>query len=163
VHELLATLLHDKEVHAVERLFRLMGIERPDEDFARIHRGLYSLDAKVRATSRELLEHLLEPPLRDALTALLDEGPSEDRLEHSLPYYAPVDLDYEGLLALLIEQASESLCCLAVYHVGELGLGRFRARLEALRPRGVGFFASRVIDRALAQLPNADGPEPQLV
>lgn len=162
VHDLLATLLHDKEVHAIERLFRLLGIARPDEDFDRIHRGLRSASPKVSSTSRELLEHLIEPPLREALLALLDEA-SPDRLEQSLPYYAPAHLDYEELLALLIEQASESLCCLAVYHVGELGLGQFRARLEALPARGVGLFASRVIERALAQLPPPEGPEVQRV
>src|SRR5262249_4581952 len=74
-HELLVTLLHDKEVHATERLFRLLALQFRHEDFKDIYRGLWNQSAKVRSSSRELLENLIEPPLRAALFALLHDAP----------------------------------------------------------------------------------------
>ena len=48
--------------------------------------------------------------------------------------------------------------CLAVYHVGELGLSALGPRLEAVRAeRGAGLFLLRVVDRALALLRGAPG------
>ena len=41
-HELLVELLRDKEAHAVERVFRLLGLQYRGEDFEKIYRGLRS-------------------------------------------------------------------------------------------------------------------------
>jgi HEAT repeat protein len=154
--ELLATLLKDKEVHARERLFRLLGLLFRAEDFEKIYRGLRSSDAKVRAGSRELLENLLEPPMREAVLSLVDESPVAIRAGEA--YYRAADLDYEGLLALLLEQPGETLRILAVYHVGELGLTSLRPRLEAFRTeRTTGLFVLRVIERALGLLGGGGG------
>jgi HEAT repeat protein len=151
-HELLARLLRDKEVHALERLFRLLGLRFAGEDVRQIYRGLQSPIPRLRASSRELLENLLEPPLKDAVLAAVEELPAEQRLGFSRPYYLPAPIDYEGLLALTIERGSESLRCLAAHHVAELGLVEFRERLRALRRSETGFFVTRVLDRALAML-----------
>jgi ATP/ADP translocase/HEAT repeat protein len=151
-HELLVTLLHDKEVHAVERLFRLLALQYREEDFKGIYRGLWNRSPKVRASSRELIENLIEPPLRGALLALVDEGPDAERLRRGAPLYAPRPLDYEALLALILEQPGESLRCIAAYHVGELGLTSFRRQLEELKPAETGFFLARVVERALVLL-----------
>jgi len=56
----------------------------------------------------------------------------------------------------MLEEASESLRCLAAHHIAELRLVAFRPRLEALRERQRGFFESRVLERALHRL---DPPE----
>jgi ATP/ADP translocase len=158
-HELLAALLRDKEVHAVERLMRLLALQLRREDFKSISRGLRSGDPKVRASSRELLENVLRPPLRDAVIALVDsadEVPDAGRLAAAGPYYQPVALDYEGLLATILEHAGESLRCIVAYHVGELGLSALRGRLESQR-KDAGFFLSRVVERALALLARPEG------
>jgi hypothetical protein len=48
--------------------------------------------------------------------------------------------------------------CLAVYHVGELGLSSLGPRLEAVRAeRGAGLFLLRVVERALGLLRSAPG------
>jgi hypothetical protein len=48
--------------------------------------------------------------------------------------------------------------CLAVYHVGELGLAALRPRLEAVRAEsGAGLFLLRVVERALSLLRSAPG------
>ena len=151
-HELLTTLLRDKEVDAVERLFRLLGLQYRGEDLRQIHRGLRNTNPKVRSGSRELLENLLDPPLREAVLALVDEAPAELRLAQAMAYYRAPLLDYESVLVALLEQSSESVQSLAAYHVGELGLTSLKGRLEDIELRRTGFFVSRVIERALRLL-----------
>ena len=156
-HGLLAALLHDKEANTKERLFRLLALRFRSEDMKGIHRGLSSTNAKVRAGGRELLESLLVPPVREAVLALVDDAPDEERLRRAAPFYTAPRLSYEALLGLIIDQRSESLRCVAVYHVGELGLTSLRPRLESLRPEDTGFFLARVVERALALLASPGG------
>jgi ATP:ADP antiporter, AAA family len=159
-HGLLSDLLRDKEVQAGERLFRLLGLQYRGEDLRQIHRGLRNSNPKVRSGSRELIENVLEPPLREAVLALVDDAPAAVRLTQATHYYQAPPLDYEAVLITLLEGASETAQSLAAYHVGELGLTTLRGRLEGIDRRGAGFFVSRVIERALRQL--AD-PSPGVV
>ncbi len=157
-YELLVALLRDKEAHALERLFRLLGLQYRGEDFEKIYRGLRNSSAKVRASSRELLENLVRPPLRDAILAAVDEVPDRARLPRAGALYRAVPLGYDDLLARLIEEPGETVRCLAVYHVGELGLASLRPRLEAVRAEsGAGLFLLRVVERALSLLRSAPG------
>jgi ATP:ADP antiporter, AAA family len=157
-YELLVALLRDKEAHALERLFRLLGLQYRGEDFEKIYRGLRNSSAKVRASSRELLENLVRPPLRDAILAVVDEVPDRARLPRAGALYRAAPLLYDDLLARLIEEPGETVRCLAVYHVGELGLAALRPRLEAVRAEsGAGLFLLRVVERALNLLRSAPG------
>jgi hypothetical protein len=149
-HDLLATLLRDKEAHAVERVFRLLGLLHRGEDFQRIWRGLRNEDVRVRATSRELLENIVKAPVREAVLALAVE--SGDPLVAAGPFYRPESLDYEALLAHLLEQPGETVRCLAAYHVGELRLAGFRERIERLRAQETRLFVGRVFERTLRLL-----------
>jgi HEAT repeat protein len=156
--ELLVALLRDKEAHALERLFRLLGLQYRGEDFEKIYRGLRHSSAKVRAGSRELLENLVQPPLREAILALVDDVSDLARLTRAGAIYRAAPLGYDELLARLIEEPGETVRCLAVYHVGELGLSALRPRLEAVRAEsGAGLFLLRVVERALALLRSAPG------
>ncbi len=135
-HQLLASLLHDKRKNAIERLFRLLGLAHPREDFTQIYRGLRG-EKDVRATSMELIENVLEGPLRAAVVGLVDDLAPEQQLLSSGAFHAPLGLDYEGLLADLLASRSEVVQDITVFHVGELGLTRFRAQIERLpNPRG---------------------------
>src|SRR5262249_582931 len=107
---------------------------------------------KVRAGSRELLENLVVPPLREPLLAFVDDAPDASRVLRAPPYYDSGPLDYEQLLGRILEESGESLRCLVVYHIGELGLVGFRPRLEALRREETGFFLARVVEKALRVL-----------
>lgn len=149
--ELLIRLLRDKEDNAIERLFRLLGLSHAGEDVATLYRGLSSHRADVRASSRELVEHLLDQPLRDAVLGLIDDGPAEERLALAGPFHEPVRPSYEGVLAELLEVAGESLRSIAVYHIGELGLSELRPRVEALESARDSVF-QRVRQRALELL-----------
>ncbi len=151
-HELLVRLLRDKETHALERIFRLLALQFRDEDFRGIYFGLRNNDARVRSSSRELLENLVRPPLRVPLLALVDDASDWDRLQRAAPFYSPRLVDYETLLARILDEPGESLRCIAIYHVGELGLVELKPRLLSFRPEETGFFLSRVVERTLALL-----------
>jgi ATP:ADP antiporter, AAA family len=150
---LLVSLLRDKEAHAFERITRLLALQYRAEDFKRIFWGLRNHDPKVRASSRELLQNVVEPPLRDPLLAFVDDLPDREKLRAAAPLYTPQPVDYETLLGRLLEQPGESVRCIAAYHVGELGLQRLRPRLVALQsPGAADFFLSRIVERALILL-----------
>jgi hypothetical protein len=151
-HDLLADLLRDKETHGVERAFRLLALTHRGEDFANIHRGLRSLSPKVRAGSRELLENVLEPGLREAVVALVDDLPAPARLVGGLRYYPAREVGYEELLLVLLESPGETLRCLAAHHVAELRLFRLRPRLEHLRAHETRLFVARCFEKALRDL-----------
>jgi len=157
-HELLVEMMRDREAHALERLFRLLGLLYRGEDFEKIYRGLHNASEKVRAGSRELLENLVEAPLREPVMAAVDEDADARRLARAAPAYRPPGLGYDELLALLIDQPGETVRCLAAYHVGELGLVALGPRLEAVKAEDrAGLFLLRVVERALSLLRGAPG------
>lgn len=120
--EVLIASLRDKERHALERLFRLLGLTIRTENMRVIHRGVTSQSPKDRAGSRELLENLVEPPLREPLLAMVDDLPDEQRLARAGRKDAAHSLDYEEALRALVHGTSETLSILAAYHASELGI-----------------------------------------
>lgn len=81
---LLDTLLLDKHQAATERLFRALGLRGlRGEDPETLFEGLRSGDKHIREGARELLEHALEGPLREAIVALHAEATVEVRLERT--------------------------------------------------------------------------------
>jgi hypothetical protein len=114
-------LLRDKEAHRIERIFRLLQLRFRGEDVRSIHRGLGNTDRRVRAASRELLENLLEEPLRGTLMALVDDLPPEERLARIPGHQQPRHDDYQAHLAQMAAVESTSLRSLAAFHAGELG------------------------------------------
>jgi hypothetical protein len=117
------TLLRDKESHRIERFFRLLQLLFREEDVRAIHRGLRNADRRVRAASRELLENLLEDPLRETVTALVDELDDQQRLARlgTASKIEPAD-DYASLLTLMVETGSPSLRSLAAFHAREIAI-----------------------------------------
>jgi ATP/ADP translocase len=154
-HDLLVQLLRDKEEQAVERLFRLLALQHRGEDFKGIYRGLRSSEPRARASSRELLENVLDPRRRGAVLGVVDDAGDEARLAAAGEIYAPAPLEYEDVLSLILERGGESLRCVAAHHVGEVGLVALRPQLERLRGSGR-FFLSRVIEHVLAAFPSAE-------
>jgi len=154
-HELLVTLLRDKQRHAVERLFRMLGLIYRGENFQSIHRGVLSLEPRLRASSRELLEAVLRPPLRAALLAVVDGSPWPESAAAAAPFYAARATRYEELLASLLESPSETLRCLAAHHIAELGLRALKPAIEARRGRESALFVAHVLEKALRLLEQA--------
>jgi len=77
----LAALLREKERRALERVFRILHILEPGDRFRSMFQGLASSDAHVQASSRELLEHVVDDAaLRDGILAMTERLPAAQRL-----------------------------------------------------------------------------------
>ncbi len=137
-------LLKHKQLHALERVFRLVNLWQPNEDLPRIFRGLQSSDPQTLSSSRELVENLVTGARRDALLSLIDEldsGWREKRDERS----------YYQVLGELVQCRSETLSALAVHHAGEIGAIELVDDLRAAQP-GLSIRHAVVIDQVLSRL-----------
>jgi hypothetical protein len=152
---MLVALLRDKAEKAEERLFRLLGLIHRGEDSRRIYRGLKSPDRRLRASSRELLENILRPPLKAVVLALVDCDSTLVDGEATAAFYRPPPLD-EDVITRLVEQPGETLRSLAVFHVGELGLRHLRDRIAELRSQETSLFVRQMFDRSLRALAGPD-------
>ena len=124
-----------------ERLFRLLDLLHRDEEFRRIYRGLRSPNRRVQASSRELLENVLRPPLKVPVLKVVDDDPGFARGGGLAPFYVPERLDYASLVTKLVEQP-----------VGELGLRELRPRIEELRSQETSLFVGQMFERTLGVL-----------
>lgn len=120
IHHLIVTLLQNRQELAIERTFRLVGLLFPREDARILYRGVRDSSPKVRDSSRELLEHLLVPPLQDAVLALVDDLDVQSRLARAAPYYRPRGLTYDGTLRELLARTGYATGELVSAHVAEL-------------------------------------------
>ena len=120
-YELLRDLLRDKEANTRGRLFRLLGLLYPAEDFGQIYRSL-TLSKHDRATSIELLESILREPMRSAVLGLIDDCADELRLTRAGRYHRPRTLAYAELLTHLAHGESDAVRQVTRYHAAELGL-----------------------------------------
>ncbi len=149
--ELLISLFKEKQRNATERLFRLLDLLTPKEDFRLIYAGITAGDAKTRSSARELLEHLAEPELCDPVLVLVDEISDELKLPLLHAYHRPPQLGYAELMRQLLCDGSEAVRCIAAYHIGELGLDELRTQLEAARPERASYLRD-VVEHALGLL-----------
>jgi ATP/ADP translocase/HEAT repeat protein len=151
VQDLLVALLGHKEVLATERVFRLIGLLHAGEDLRSMYRGMRSADRQLRSSSMELLEHLLGPPLRDPVLALVDDVGDQEKLQRAGAFGPHGGLEYEALLAQLLERGGVGMRCLVVTHVGELRLRALRDRV-AMLPSDLDGLVSRAVSRTLVLL-----------
>jgi AAA family ATP:ADP antiporter len=146
--ELLIRVLDDKACNATDRLFRLLGLAHPMEDFFQIYRGIVSGRRDAREGAMELVANVLREPLRSAVIGLVEDVSLEERLDAGGPYRSRVAARYEDLLDELLESTSESVRSVAVFHVGELRLTRFAHHIEAMLRDGASNGADGASDAA---------------
>jgi AAA family ATP:ADP antiporter len=144
--KLLVELLQDKQRYALGRTFLLLGLLHPGEDFERIHRGLAAKDAKTRASSRELLDGVVQGPLKPKLMLLTDDLPDAEKAARG---EASSPAEYDALLTKL-SNISGDTAALVRYHAVEQGLD---VRLAEEPPDDDSALASRL--RTLVAPPEA--------
>ncbi len=137
--QLLLQLTEEKEQGAMYRTFRLLPVVLPREDFRSIYFGLRSEEAKTRASTRELLSHVIDPPVRDLLLCMVDDLPDGARLEAARALYEPphradftaalaaddstLHRAYAKVLRDVLDDPNHTLRGVAGHHITELGLG----------------------------------------
>ena len=160
---LLVALLREKEESCAERAFRLFGLRHPGEDFQVIWAGLRSKDKKIAASSRELLEYLVEPRVRAAVLALVDRAIDDDaeRLTRAAVLFRPEYESHLDRLRAMMSDSSEALAGLAAHHVAELGFRGETAGLGGAVDQAVaarrGFWTDAV-ENALRSMQKVEAP-----
>lgn len=153
VGRLLLDLLEDAEHTALETLFRLLGLRHPTERFEHIFRGL-GRGRSARASSVELIEHVVDPRVREAILGLTEGGTRDERLARGRYLYQGDAMTVEQALTDIVSTATGALRVTAGLRVAELKLRSARQALEMAREQEPAAFHA-AIDRALRELEKA--------
>jgi len=133
---LLVDLLKDKRKLATSRIFLLLSLLHPSEDFRVIERGIRSDRPIERASGTELLEHLLPRETSATLLGLLAPGSPLDRLRAADSPLASERIDYLEAVEELTRDASQAVRAFALYHAGEIEFERIRDDLDSRSREG---------------------------
>jgi len=120
--QLLVDLLRDKRRLSTGRLFMMLGLMYPQEDYRVIRTGLASAIAAERASAEELVETLLSRDVARGILGLAIEDSIAAQHAAEDPGDANEGLDYAGLVRLILEDRSRSLRAVALYHAAEAGI-----------------------------------------
>jgi hypothetical protein len=119
---ILVDVVRDKSSLATARIFLLLALLYPEEDFRTIQSGLRSHRATNRASGVELLENLLAPEIRRATIGLVSQGAPMGRLRAADPDRFDATMEYGVAVRTLAQDASEAVSAFAMYHAAEIGL-----------------------------------------
>lgn len=165
--DLLVAVLRDKEMRAIDRAVRLIGLGHAANVIHNIRQALSTHDPRLRADSIELLVHGAPHDVALALTALLDQQRDDLRAARAAQALgeATQALGYEALLAGMLEERSGAIRALATYHMNELGLLPSPSKRPAPQAVYDSPFSRDVLsrlDELRASLELSDGLEPTL-
>ncbi|MEM1030047.1 MAG: MFS transporter [Myxococcota bacterium] len=155
--ELLVAFLEEKQERAVREVFRLLHIIEPREEFRIIYDALRHGSKGARASSRELLQHVVPSPLREGVLAMMSDAAAPERLQAARDFYDPpsrrtvadalaaaaddgaegsapaatartqLSRVYADVLRDMLDDPSEALREIVRYHVEELSLDELTA------------------------------------
>ncbi len=129
--QLLVDLLKDKRKLATGRIFLLLSLLHPAEDFRVIERGIRSDRPVERASGTELLEHLLPREASTRLLGILAPGSALDRLQVAGSPLASERIEYLEAVEELARDKSQAVRAFALYHAGEIEFERIRGELDS--------------------------------
>lgn len=139
--DLVVDLLDEKCDHAIERVFRALGVLYPSAELRSVYTALTGLDDERGGAAREILDELVDADIRVPLLELLDgRGGAE------------LDVTDDELFALLLADPSESLRCIAAHHVAERHLVALRGELVRLKPITGSPLVTTAFEQAIARL-----------
>ena len=154
-HHLLVDMVADKELHATQRLFLLLELINGDP-FDDIWRGLRSKNPKSRASSLELLENLVEEPLRSRVLSLVgDPAPPTGARDSKTPSRVSqpqleAPMSYADALDQIAANNAGTMRTLVEYRANELGIeladGKRTSRPPSDNPLATGI-GGRLLDK----------------
>jgi AAA family ATP:ADP antiporter len=118
--KLLIDLIRDKRELVNGRLFLLLALLFPSEDFREIEVGLRSESATRRASGVELLEHLLPSGIRSQIIGLVSRDAATVLQPLANTESTNSLSNYEASLRALANDPSEAVQAFSMYHEGEL-------------------------------------------
>ena len=145
--ELLVAFLDEVREAEIQKTFRLLHILEPTQEFRIIYDGLRSQDDKAKASSRELLSHVVPEGVRDGILAMVDDTSLRTKLKKAESYFVPegrplflnvlarlraegdtadnrreLGLVYADTLRAMLAVPGDALRSIVCHHVAELGL-----------------------------------------
>jgi AAA family ATP:ADP antiporter len=116
----------------VERIFRLLGLLHPRQDFHSAYVGMQSTDAVVHANALEFLDNVLNPPLRHMLVPLLDGEVSVAERVLLAERMVGIKMETrEEAVGTLVSSDDPWLKSCGAYAIGSLGLKSLESALDS--------------------------------
>jgi ATP:ADP antiporter, AAA family len=116
----------------VERIFRLLSLLFPHQDFHSAHVGLQSANPVIHDQALDFLDSILRPELRSLLLPLIDgEVSIKERLRLATQRLGAPLVNPEQAVAALASSGDPWLRSCAAYTIGALGLSSLAPLLEA--------------------------------
>jgi AAA family ATP:ADP antiporter len=183
--ELLLAFLDEKWKLAIQRVFRLLHIIEPAQEFRIIYDGLRSDDKKTKASSLELLSLVVPEKIRDGILALVDDREPTELLKSARSFHDPrgrellghamrrleeeeseenlreLGLVYADHLRAMLVDPSDALRSIVAHHVSELGLEELIAEVAMAQGHSSDVLA-QIADRAFGLFSIHPEPEPTL-
>jgi AAA family ATP:ADP antiporter len=116
---LLERALDDKLHRTLDRLYRLLGLLQPAEDFDAVRNAIEHGDPRRRAAALEYLDNVLGATVRKRVLPLLDESPMADKVRHALQVLSSRPRGVEDTLAQLVHDDDHVVAACAVQFVTE--------------------------------------------
>jgi AAA family ATP:ADP antiporter len=183
--ELLIAFLSEKEARALQRVFRLLHIIEPTQEFRIIYDGLKSENKKAKASSRELLSLVVPQPLRDGILNMVDDVTPRQRLKSATAFFDPpgrtelndimaalrkdeddadalqsLGVAYADMLRDMLADPSQALRAIVRHHIKELGFDELRAEVANAAKKSDDVLGELATDSVInpSTMPKAIGP-----
>ena len=114
---LLQRALDDKLTRTRDRLYRLLGLLQPSEDFAAVRDAIEHGDSRRRAAALEYLDNILGGAVRKRVMPLLDDTPVAEKVRHANQALSTRPRGVEDTLAQLVHDDDQVVAAAAVQFV----------------------------------------------
>lgn len=155
--DLLGGVLRERLGHALERIFRLLGLLYPHRDIRSAYSALTGRRKDLRPGALEFLDNVLSPDDRRRVVPLVDDLALEERLRRGGATFEEMNRGREGLLLSLMHGEDAWLRACAVYTVGQRRIVSLLSRAEAAQADEDPLVREAAV-LALRQLHSAVGP-----
>ncbi|MBI2504138.1 MAG: cyclic nucleotide-binding domain-containing protein [Candidatus Latescibacteria bacterium] len=129
--DLLGCVLRERLGHALERIFRLLGLLYPHRDIRSAYSALTGRQRDLRPGALEFLDNVLSPDDRRRIVPLVDDLSLEERLRRGGARLEEMNRGREGILLSLMHGEDAWLRACAVYTVGQRRIVSLLSRVEA--------------------------------
>ncbi len=155
--DILGCVLRERLDHALERVFRLLGLLYPYRDIRSAYGALTSGRKDLRPGALEFLDNVLTPDDRRRIVPLVDDLSLVERLRQGDATSEEMNWRREDVLLSLMQGWDPWLRACAVYTVGQRGVVSLLSRVEAAQVDEHPL-VRQAADLALRQLNQSSGP-----
>lgn len=151
--DLLGHVFKERLDHALERIFRLLGLLYPQQDIYSAYRILASGRKDLRPAALEFLDNILSPKDRQQIITLVDDLPAAERLYQGSALIEPVKRGREEILLDILQGQDPWMRACAVYTIGQRWIASLIPRAELAQAdadplvREAAYLALRMVGR----------------